>query len=530
MPTAANAMLIFPLSPPSSGNVSATSSPRIQPALSHHPHALDKLTSFRQSRSLASSRQHLLSNASDSEGYTTETSPSTHTRRKRAMTRALTLPSALKTSSKSAKPLSRTSSVSSSDSSSSSSSSTPNEGKEIHPHHTPNPAIGRKVAASLELFKETAPLSSEEPVLPENSSRAESVSARGIEDVPEAFEFVKRSEWADRERDRSSTILEKSQRRDSVSEYGLERRLSCKEFPLQDVAQWRRDVALARGRRRERTTDDLEGITLSTINNLHDRYASSPCGYPLSPSPSRSPTSRITPLPLHHLSQDLPPVPPTSPVIPTLHTPLPSAPSSPARVPQHLEDFHPPPLSPYETVSPWSTDDESNWETASATPTIASNSPLHEFAGDEDDPSFSSLIYSDHEPYPSQDVRTIQSLKNGTDIMNPPLRRLDEDTFAFDVDLPEERLPHIPLQPFRNKVGGHSAIYKFTKQAVCKVHHSIIILKSMLNFFFLSLSYRERTCFTSLWSAKRRLSSDSYPAILVSCLSVIDAYQNHIAT
>jgi hypothetical protein len=25
------------------------------------------------------------------------------------------------------------------------------------------------------------------------------------------------------------------------------------------------------------------------------------------------------------------------------------------------------------------------------------------------------------------------------------------------------------LQPFRNKVGGHSAIYKFTKQAVCKV-------------------------------------------------------------
>jgi inositol-hexakisphosphate kinase len=470
MPTAANAMHIFPLSPPSSGNVSAISSPRLQPALSHHPHALDKLiaasssSSFRQSRSLASSRQHLLSNASDSEGYTTETSPSNHTRRKRAMTRVSALPSALKTSSKSAKPLPRTSSVSSSDSSSS--SSTPNEGKEIHLHHTPNPAIGRKVAASLELFKETAPLSSEEPVLPESSSRAESVSAR-IEDVPEAFEFVKRSEWADRERDRSSTILEKSQRRDSVSEYSLERRLSCKEFPLQDVAQWRRDVALARGRRRERTTDDLEGITLSTINNLHNRYAqSSPCGYPLSPSPSRSPASRI---PLPHLLQDLPPVPPTSPVLPTIHTPLPSSPSSPARGTQHLED-HPPPLSPYETVSPWSTDDESNWETASATPTIASNSPLREFAGDEDDlPFSSSLIYSDHEPCPSKDVRTFQSLKNGTDIMNPPLRRLDDDTFAFDVDLPEERLPHIPLRPFRNKVGGHSAIYKFTKQAVCKV-------------------------------------------------------------
>lgn len=33
----------------------------------------------------------------------------------------------------------------------------------------------------------------------------------------------------------------------------------------------------------------------------------------------------------------------------------------------------------------------------------------------------------------------------------------------------QESLPHIPLRPFRNQVGGHSAIYKFTKRAVCKV-------------------------------------------------------------
>jgi len=32
----------------------------------------------------------------------------------------------------------------------------------------------------------------------------------------------------------------------------------------------------------------------------------------------------------------------------------------------------------------------------------------------------------------------------------------------------DESLPHIPLRPFRNQVGGHSAIYKFTKRAVCK--------------------------------------------------------------
>ncbi|KAF8529214.1 SAICAR synthase-like protein [Hysterangium stoloniferum] len=30
------------------------------------------------------------------------------------------------------------------------------------------------------------------------------------------------------------------------------------------------------------------------------------------------------------------------------------------------------------------------------------------------------------------------------------------------------QLPHVPLRPFRNQVGGHSAIYKFTKRAVCK--------------------------------------------------------------
>ncbi|KAG8851980.1 hypothetical protein FRB96_008995 [Tulasnella sp. 330] len=31
-----------------------------------------------------------------------------------------------------------------------------------------------------------------------------------------------------------------------------------------------------------------------------------------------------------------------------------------------------------------------------------------------------------------------------------------------------DTLPPVPLEPFRNQVGGHSAIYKFTKRAVCK--------------------------------------------------------------
>lgn len=37
-----------------------------------------------------------------------------------------------------------------------------------------------------------------------------------------------------------------------------------------------------------------------------------------------------------------------------------------------------------------------------------------------------------------------------------------------EQDLVDLELPHVPLKPFRNQVGGHSAIYKFTKRAVCK--------------------------------------------------------------
>ncbi|KIK61050.1 hypothetical protein GYMLUDRAFT_166854 [Collybiopsis luxurians FD-317 M1] len=38
----------------------------------------------------------------------------------------------------------------------------------------------------------------------------------------------------------------------------------------------------------------------------------------------------------------------------------------------------------------------------------------------------------------------------------------------MDPNISHDTLPHIPLRPFRNQVGGHSAIYKFTKRAVCK--------------------------------------------------------------
>ncbi|KZT62083.1 SAICAR synthase-like protein [Calocera cornea HHB12733] len=45
-----------------------------------------------------------------------------------------------------------------------------------------------------------------------------------------------------------------------------------------------------------------------------------------------------------------------------------------------------------------------------------------------------------------------------------------EEEPIFDMDGPNSGrwLRPVPLRPFRNKVGGHSAIYKFTKRAVCK--------------------------------------------------------------
>jgi hypothetical protein len=44
-----------------------------------------------------------------------------------------------------------------------------------------------------------------------------------------------------------------------------------------------------------------------------------------------------------------------------------------------------------------------------------------------------------------------------------------DDRYHTQFEPSEDVLPHIPLRPFRNQVGGHTSIYKFTKRAVCKV-------------------------------------------------------------
>lgn len=517
-----HAVFHFPLSPPSS----ATPSPHLSPIISHDVDKLfstPTLPSFRQSQSLTSVRpgkQRAHSNASDSDGYNTEKISSRKSPRK-AMNRALTLPSSSTpmphysgSPQKGSRPLVRTSSISSS----SSSTSTPTDGENtLSPH--PSAGIGRKVAATLQLFKETAG-PSEEPSSGEPSSSRDALlgSRRGepfhdVEDVAEAFEFVKRSEWPDREsaavrREKSMSKLERVKTRESISgeHQGSERKPFLREPPLSDVVQWRRDLAVGRGRRRERAVDepacDTSDVPLSSINTFHEvspiyiRPRSR--AYPPSPSPSRSPTTRQ--LLSRHLAET-PILPCTEPTIPTLPsirtTPRQSRSPTPVRAGHHLDASYSAPISPLESISPWSTDDESTWETASATSTATSQKSLFDFS-DTESQSFPSAL--PHQP-PSlvsnyHNTRRFSLSDDGEVLNNAPLRTLDNETFALDINVPEERLPHIPLRPFRNQVGGHSAIYKFTKQAVCKVQSIIMFPITFADFIF-SLWSREKTCSTS---------------------------------
>ncbi|KAF9055054.1 SAICAR synthase-like protein [Hymenopellis radicata] len=208
-----------------------------------------------------------------------------------------------------------------------------------------HPPLGRKVAATLRLFKD---------------STEAGPSSKSTENVAEKYEFVKRSEWPDREtaalrREKSSTALQRvrTRERDEGTDGGSStssRKQSGRDMKLADLANWRKGVMEGRGRRMERPV------------------------------------------------------------------------ASPA-----------PPLSPRDmfSVSPWSTDDdEDTWESGSASTTTSTTSfPSHAVLDDS---------YVDDET-------------------------ANDDELDLDVSL-----PHIPLKPFRNQVGGHSAIYKFTKRAVCK--------------------------------------------------------------
>ncbi|KAJ7774243.1 hypothetical protein DFH07DRAFT_123053 [Mycena maculata] len=448
----------FPLTPPSSGSATASSSPRLPPD--------DRVLSEKSSpfhRTISPKKHRRDHNASDSDGYVTERSSPRHVSRtsqaRRDAARALTLPSSSSSSSALAhllndanapRPLSGRSHSSSSTSSSSSRS-----GHDRIPSQPSTAGIGRKVAATLQLFKETKEDTGAVAPGPRTGS------SKRTDDVAEAkFKFVKRSEWPDREtaavrREKSLTALRRVRTRESVLqdeqvEMRLDGRSPARETLINDLTQWRENVTntpeSGRGRRRERPADDpLFKLDLST-----------PPVYPQSPSPSRSPSSCAPPLRFqedascsHSRART------STPEVPASLRPPPKSPSR-IRIPQPPLQ-HTAPISPLGSpgFSPWSTDDESAWETASATTSTSTTS-----AGVSNSiaPSYSSHPIGPPGPPFSQS----HDEREGSD------ESKYDGVLDFDLDVSQEQLPHIPLRPFRNQVGGHSAIYKFTKQAVCK--------------------------------------------------------------
>lgn len=445
-------------------------------------------------------RFHAGSDGSDTETKPTRVSPHKSRKRlpQRKSDRALTLPSSrtkppelVLSHPRISRPRSRRSSSASTSSSSSSHKPV------VHPQSA---GIGRKVAASLDLFKEsvTTP-TAEEPspfefVRPLSSSSKRKASTSRVDDVAEPqFEFVKRSDWPDREsvagRREKSTTLERVRTRDSTSSHVSTREdddRRRKEWPpqpresvLSDLLQWRDAVLSGRGRRRERppwSEDPAQEFVIGSPSSVTST-ASGGTVYITSPNemPERRSSSSNVLSPNHHspfpdivapspiAAPDHPPPPflslPSSSRSPTPANPLPALPSAPPSFVPELPDY-----------SSWSTDEEeSAWETASITSTSSTTSasspfllspartsphpqPIVRHASDEDDEHHHRDILSRYENL-------------GMEHPEGSVNGLPSGSFS----LSQESLPHIPLRPFRNQVGGHSAIYKFTKRAVCKV-------------------------------------------------------------
>ncbi|KAJ6627548.1 hypothetical protein B0H10DRAFT_1995181 [Mycena sp. CBHHK59/15] len=455
----------FPLSPPSSGPVTASSSPRLPHNTSDERELSDTFLSSALRHSKSHRKHRRDQNTIDSDGYVTERSSAKQVPRKslprRSAARALTLPSStssalahLLSDPNTARPLSGRS-----HSASSSSSSSSHDTRDHIPSQPTTAGIGRKVAETLQLFKETKDDTASA------SSGARAGSSTRTEDVAEAkFQFVKRSEWPDREsaavrREKSMTALRRVRTRESVlqdeAELRSERNSPAREILINDLTQWRENVMSpqesGRGRRRERPADEP----------VFEIELPSPHAYPPSPSPSRSRSSRV---PALRFQEDTSSesatygraTTPEPPLIATTPRPYSKSPSH-VQIPQARLP-HPAPISPLESTSfsPWSTDDESAWETASATTSTSTTSAGVPNSHDSLATSYLHPTQTNHDrpslTHPNRDRQRLEDPKD------------DEGLLDFDLDVSA----HIPLRPFRNQVGGHSAIYKFTKQAVCK--------------------------------------------------------------
>ena len=512
----------YPPSPPNSTNVTAPPSPRfraLQPsdhALSDKPtapSAVPRRTSSNALESASSSRSFSIDpEPSFAESRNTQSSVQISRKHvpRRPAPRALTLPSSSTSERfpgasppKTARPLSRRSSRCSTDSSSSSSSSHSPTRNRTPPHSSAG--IGRKVADSLQLFKESASSPPSEEFDPLQITRVGSPSRRRTgsyhaDDVGEArFEFVKRSDWTEREaaairRERSATALDRVYTKESMGSVTgrdgrdvevhrkKDRSASVRDTVMGDLAQWRKDVISKqdnRGRPRERPqwTDEScvhiespsrSADSLVDVSSYHDLQATGPFitkrtrQYPPSPSPSRSPDGRIPPLPLHSVQLDTSHLVETPTILSSPQLLSERFPASHSRSPTPIRTPTSEPAPDYQL---WSTDDESTWDTTSITTnsTTSASSPLPlspSLPVDQTDLAVRWSAYDDDE-------------RKYADYSPNGEKDLGEDEpdhlFFSGLNLSQDSLPHVPLRPFRNQVGGHNSIYKFTKRAVCKV-------------------------------------------------------------
>lgn len=395
------------------------------------------------------------------------------------------------------KPLSRRPSSRSTSSSSSDTSPPPSSHNRTPQHNSAG--IGRKVADSLQLFKESVSLPETEVINPLAFTRACSPSHRRISSystgdddddvIGPHFEFVKRADWQEREaaahrRERSILTLDMARARESIVGVSEERRQSqsrrkervdlSKVGGLDDRTLYSKDLPRqrdTRGRPRDRQQCPEQSslafpasIQPSRGPSYHDLcltpIVTSPShSYHSPPSPSCSPSRCISvPASQFQPSPDF-----RSPTILTSgsvshharvseisHSRSPTPIRTVSRLPSGVHHHH----DIASTPSPWTTDDESAWESASVTSTASISSPRSPPEPLESDPGVA---------WPTVNVYDVSSPTPVDDDVGVDGR------YHAQFDPSEDALPHIPLRPFRNQVGGHTSIYKFTKRAVCKV-------------------------------------------------------------
>lgn len=510
-----------PTSPSTSATATASPSPRPSKDRIFYLPARPRRTNSSKTHS---STKWPNDSQTDSSGSGTETkqgrpSPHPHPRKRavrRASEKALTLHTPRMSTSdplltmsppSSGRPLSRRSP---SPSSSSSSPSSPTS-------RMPPPVsagIGRKVAASLDLFRESIPTPSSEDVAPferprSSASRRKTVTAHAMEDMAEAqFEFVKRSDWPDREaaairRERSMTGLERVRTHESTgsttsvreqdARRSQKRKMSFRDTVLNDLVQWRNAVAedTERGRLRDRgvwledtpqETLGSPGTGLSVSSNLTPHEHTSPADAlealspptPRSRSPGELPALSAVPTPFSH--QPPPPVRVSS--LDAVRSPTPVQDHIPAPAPT-FSAYPSIVTSDLTSPSPWSTDDESAWDSASVTTTSTTeaSSPFP-MSPSRTSPAPQPLVRHPSDEDEEQQQRALLVPYDELELDPRQAASEDRSQEEFDFGAFHESLPHIPLRPFRNQVGGHSAIYKFTKRAVCKA--SVLFLFSRI--------------------------------------------------